>query len=477
MKISYRAASWLALVLFWLILTAFSFIIIMGLRDRARLIRDRDIEQLFSALFASLREYESFDAAIADIPLLRERVAGFAVYGQNLEALWHWGGAPERLDEAPLLNRPPSRTGRYMITDMRASSIKFVIQLGRVTPSPPRQPRRAGQGAERNMRHGDHQAASRMISPNMALPNMASPNMASPNMAMPEPPAPETLFRQRSEPEGFFAVLMRGRYCYIEARDPAYWRTIISTTIAFPLTGIALFALLFYVRSLFVRNREYQEHIEEQKNLVVLGSAASTLAHEIKNPLLAIRIQTGILEKLAGGGEEVRIINEEVDRLSALTYRINDYIRDAKGRPEAVMVSRILSETAERMLPGRQFVLDRTGGDARVCFDPERLRSVFENLIRNALESGGKAEDCGAEIMRHGGTITVTVFDRGQGIAPGLLERVFDPFFTGKSSGTGIGLSICRRFVNAAGGSVRLENREGGGAAAHVTLPEYSTAG
>jgi two-component system sensor histidine kinase HydH len=221
---------------------------------------------------------------------------------------------------------------------------------------------------------------------------------------------------------------------------------------------------------------------------VVLGTAASTLAHEIKNPLLSIRLQTGILGKLFSdkGREELGIINEEVDRLSALSYRINDYLRDAAGQPTALNVSKILAETSERLC-GRNIVEETSAKDALVLMDAERARSVFENIIRNALESGGAETAIGAAILRHGGNsgdgdmqrnaprsaIVVSIYDRGRGIAEGDLKRVFDPFFTSKSAGTGIGLSIGKRFVEAAGGTIAIENREGGGAAVLVTLPEY----
>jgi two-component system sensor histidine kinase HydH len=208
---------------------------------------------------------------------------------------------------------------------------------------------------------------------------------------------------------------------------------------------------------------------------VVLGTAASTLAHEIKNPLLSIRLQTGILDKLysSQGREELSIINEEVDRLSALTYRVNDYLREAKGKPAPVYLRELLAETSRRIC-GRDIVVPGTAADAAALADPERLRSVFENLIRNALESGGPPEKIEASVSRSGGSVTVVVGDRGGGIAEGDLGRVFDPFFSRKSTGTGIGLSISRRFVEAAGGSIVMANREGGGAEARITLPEYT---
>jgi two-component system sensor histidine kinase HydH len=230
------------------------------------------------------------------------------------------------------------------------------------------------------------------------------------------------------------------------------------------------------VRGLYLRNREYRERIEAQQNLVVLGTAASTLAHEIKNPLLSIRLQTGIMGKLfpEKGREELRIINEEVDRLSALSYRINDYLRDAAGQPAPLNIAQVLSEISLRLC-GRNIVEENSVSDALVFMDTERARSVFENIIRNAIESGSPENAIGAAILRNNesSTIVISIYDRGRGIAEGDLKRVFDPFFTSKSTGTGIGLSIGKRFVEATGGTIGIENREGGGAEVSITLPEY----
>jgi signal transduction histidine kinase len=123
--------------------------------------------------------------------------------------------------------------------------------------------------------------------------------------------------------------------------------------------------------------------------------------------------------------------------------------------------------------------------------DRERARSVFENIVRNALESGGPEERISAGIIRRsartanariGGArgrtlIVISILDRGRGILPEDLDRVFDPFFTRKSAGTGIGLSISKRFVEGAGGTITLERREGGGTAVRIVLPEYAGGG
>jgi two-component system sensor histidine kinase HydH len=447
MKISLKTASLFTAILCWALLSALTVFIILGLRDRAHLIRDNDNERLLNRLFSSLRDYEDFGSAIESSDRLRERIIGFAIYGESLLPSYQWGTVPRKFDETILQNRS-AKNGRYTIPNRRGNSVQFILSSEEMMPSPA-----LGQGANRvrvetwrRSREADRAGG-------------------------------ETR-EQEGQARGFFSVFFRGRYTYIDVSHPAYWRTQTLTAIAFPLCSLALLALVFFVRRLYLRNEEYRERIESQKNLVVLGTAASTLAHEIKNPLLSIRLQTGILEKLLPGKgvEELGIINQEVDRLSALTYRINDYLRDAAGQPAPLDIATVISEISARLC-GRDIVEANSAPDALVLMDSERARSVFENIIRNALESGGAENAIGASIGRRSGSgdsmVVIGIYDRGRGIAKGDIKRVFDPFFTSKSAGTGVGLSISKRFVAAAGGTIDIANREGGGTVVSIALAEY----
>jgi two-component system sensor histidine kinase HydH len=423
--ISPRASSAFAAVLCWVLFSALTIFIILGLRDRARLIRDNDNEQLLNHLFTGLRNYDDFGSAIESSELLRERILGFGIYGEDLTPSYQWGTVPAVFDESILKKYKAARNGRYTILDRGGRRIKFIISTEGMMP-PPR--RSQGNG------------------------------------------------RERDRAPGFFGTFTRSRYIYVDISHTAYWRNQTLTAIVFPLCELALLALVFFVRGLYLRNREYRERIEAQKNLVVLGTAASTLAHEIKNPLLSIRLQTGILGKLfpEKSREELGIINEEVDRLSALSYRINDYLRDAAGQMAPLNIRNVLAETSLRLC-GRNIIKETPVQDPLVFMDAERARSVIENLIRNAMESGSPENEICAAILRHAesSSIIISIYDRGRGIAEGDLKQVFDPFFTSKSTGTGIGLSISKRFVEAAGGAIGIENREGGGIAVFITLEEY----
>jgi two-component system sensor histidine kinase HydH len=450
----------------WILLSALTVFIMLMTRDRARLIRDNDNERLFSAILASLRDDEDFGSAIEATPFLRERITGFGIYGEDLALAYQWGTVPPVFDAAILDNRvnlDNLRYGRYTIADRQGYRVKFILHTRGMFPveaAPPSPQDQRPQWA------GEPQDRRRGRMPGMNLP----PEINLPPQERIRPP-PEAI----PPPEfGFRNTLDQEQYLYIDVTHPAYWRTQTLTAIIFPFCELIFLALIFLVRRLYLKNQEYGERIEAQKNLVVLGTAAGTLAHEIKNPLLSIRLQTGILKKLSPekGREELAIINEEVDRLSALIYRVNDFLRDAVGQREALNTSGLLEETARRLC-GRNILTGEAVRDGMILMDPDRARSVFENLIRNALESGGPPEAVEAAITRKAnGRLIINILDRGQGIAPGDLGRVFDPFFTRKSTGTGIGLCISKRFVEAAGGTITVENREGGGALVRLNVPE-----
>jgi two-component system sensor histidine kinase HydH len=179
------------------------------------------------------------------------------------------------------------------------------------------------------------------------------------------------------------------------------------------------------------------------------------------------------------GKEEVGIINEEVDRLSALIYRVNDYLREPVGNPVPINAYDLVEEISRRLC-GRSILLPESWRGGFFLMDPGRARSVFENIIRNALESGGPEDALGALVSRGGSggraSVEIALFDRGAGIKPGDKKRIFDPFFTTKSAGTGIGLSVSKRFVEAAGGTIVPESREGGGTLIRLSFPEAAGA-
>ena len=428
-------------ILAFVVLSAFAVVIFRGIVQKDTLESHNDAERTMNVLLSSLRDHEDFGAAIELVEALRDKIIGVAAYGSDGSTLYAWGAVPPDLPRSvPDTSNEGEAVSMY-IDKPANDSIALVFRTFKGGPPPPR-----GDDEERSVR--------------------------SPERTIDTAPADESA-RARVEPKDFFfTTLRKADFVYLEIRQAEYWRNRRLGAALFPLAEAALAALVFFVRGLVMRNDEYRRRIADQRNLVVLGAAASTLAHEIKNPLLSIRLQTRILERTwpAEARREIDIINDEVERLSALSHRVGDYLRDPAGNPSVVDARDIAREVGLRLC-GRDILKASGSRPATVLIDPERLRSVLENLVRNAIESGGPEASVAIEERSDQSGVHVDVVDRGQGMERGTAERVFDPFFTTKSRGTGIGLAVCKRFVQAAGGTIALENRDGGGCAARIVLP------
>jgi two-component system sensor histidine kinase HydH len=410
---------YLFLLVFFLSLGALSLVLLSGERKRGELLAEYEADKLATALLENLR-----DSRTLDLSQLRGRVLGFGVYSSSGQPLQRFGTAPQVLAD-PQSPGVRQRRGSFVLVRLIGQP---PMMMGRMWGAPRGQPRGnpapgpgAGFGMGRDMQRMMNQAA-----------------------------APRVLFLE----------LAAGPYL---ARQRVF--RLAQFVVPLALAGIGAL-----VAAQYRRNSEYRRKLAAQTELARLGEISRTLSHEIKNPLSAIRLQTGLLKKTLPEERrgDLRIIEEEIQRLALLTERVGDFVRDPRGEPRELDLDAFLRELALRY-DGRLRYRPLEGEAVRVRVDPQRLRSVLENLINNALESGEGEVEVRCAAQRH--RAEVSVLDRGAGIPPGIRDKVFDPFFTSKTKGSGIGLSVARRFVEAAGGQLELADRAGGGTVARVLLP------
>jgi signal transduction histidine kinase len=219
------------------------------------------------------------------------------------------------------------------------------------------------------------------------------------------------------------------------------------------------------------RRIELEETLRRQDRLAALGKVVAGVAHEIRNPLNSIRLQLELHKRRSQKGiastAEVDAAMEQVDRLNTILVQLLSF-----GKPD------LSARTEQELLPVVQrsatLVQDRACAknvDLRVGADPVKanvdslqIEQVVTNLLLNAIEAAPVGGQVTVALAKHGSEVDIEVKDNGPGIPDSVREHVFDAFFTTRSEGTGLGLSVSREIVSAHGGSI-----------AFTTSPEGTT--
>jgi two-component system sensor kinase FixL len=238
------------------------------------------------------------------------------------------------------------------------------------------------------------------------------------------------------------------------------------------------------------RLQELQNELVHVSRLTAMGEMASTLAHELNQPLSAIaNLLTGSRRLMDRGRESDHAKDREaIDRAAAqalrageVIHRMRDFARRGASEREAESLSKLIEEASALALIGEK----ERQVDVRLKLDPKaddvfadrvQIQQVLLNLIRNGIDAMQAQEPRKrALLIRTGlteeGWSEVSVADTGPGIAPEVLERLFQPFMTTKPQGMGVGLSISRSIIEAHGGRIWAEANPGGGALFRFTLP------
>lgn len=250
------------------------------------------------------------------------------------------------------------------------------------------------------------------------------------------------------------------------------------------LAGLAIQNAVF-LEDLRKAHRELQamqQRLVHSEKLAAIGEFAATMAHEIRNPLVAIGGYARLLHK-KHKDQYSRIICQEVERLETILKRVLDFSRESTGRRENADVKELMEECYRTLRPQideqrMKVWREWTGGLPEIACDRDQIKQVFLNLMNNALEAMGGRGTLSLRTYlsseEDGLWVVGEVSDTGGGIPPHVLPNIFNPFFTTKEKGTGLGLAITRRIVEMHGGKIEIDNRPGVGSTFRVKLPPSS---
>jgi signal transduction histidine kinase len=242
-------------------------------------------------------------------------------------------------------------------------------------------------------------------------------------------------------------------------------------------------ALRQALRELATALEAARERELEAERLRAFREVARRVAHEIKNPLTAMRIGVDQLRRSSGradaggwGGRAemaVDVLAAETERLERLAREFSDFGRLPEGPKSEVDLVDLLMDLGKSAVPSEVAVSVHANGEpCRLLGYYEPLRRAFANLLRNAAEAmrGRGAIDVAVTRDGQGGGVVVTIADHGPGIPDDLRQRVFEPYFTTKQDGTGLGLALVRQTIEAHSGTITVGETPGGGATFSIVL-------
>lgn len=238
-------------------------------------------------------------------------------------------------------------------------------------------------------------------------------------------------------------------------------------------------AIAFENAYLYEQQKQRLKKMYRADRLATLGQLAAGAAHEIRNPLTSVRSTIQYLRKELSDSNKQQLVDDmigEVDRINDIIEGMLSFSKPVKPEKEYVDIRVLLEQTlnliattARKMNVELQFgeKAEKTGTTA----DPDQLKQVFLNIIMNGIEACGdsgklvvslyirtRTEPISSNVSRY---VMAEFSDNGHGISPADIEHIFDPFYTTKSNGTGLGMSISYGIIQSHGGDIEIESRAG----------------
>jgi signal transduction histidine kinase len=235
------------------------------------------------------------------------------------------------------------------------------------------------------------------------------------------------------------------------------------------------------------KSKELEEQLRQAEKSAVIGRLGSAIAHEIRNPLNYINLTLDHLRSKFAPDDEERVASftKLISQIKSEVARINQQISDFLNysRPANVSLkaldARQVVEDSLRLVEAQasenniRISVVEHENVPQIIADPEFLRSVFNNLFINAVQSmGNEGGNLNVKISPDGEFVRFEISDTGSGISEENLSKIFEPYFSTKETGTGLGLAIVQKIIDVHSGAIDVESKEGKGTKFTVRLPK-----
>ena len=220
------------------------------------------------------------------------------------------------------------------------------------------------------------------------------------------------------------------------------------------------------------------DELLKQEKLSAIGELSARIAHDMRNPLSVIKNSAEIIKRSQKNMNSNTKINWE--RLERGIYRIShqvddvlDYVKPSPLKKKPTKISDILHYAYERIIIPDKIKINLPKTDSTIPCDSDKLETVFVNLIMNSIQAiGNKTGNISINLIEESeDVVLITVHDNGPGISQKLIRKIFDPLFTTRQIGTGLGLPSCKNIIENHGGSIDVSSTRGKGTTFLIRLP------
>jgi signal transduction histidine kinase len=224
--------------------------------------------------------------------------------------------------------------------------------------------------------------------------------------------------------------------------------------------------------------KDAQERLIKSERLATIGQVASMVGHDLRNPLTSITGATYYLKKKFSSAadktsrEMLELIDKNIEYSNKIISDLLEYSSEIKLELKETTPKSLMKEALSlAIVPTNVQMLDATQGEPKIKVDVEKMKRVFVNIIKNAIDAMPEGGTLSITSKEKEGSLKIAFSDTGMGMQKDVLEKIWTPFFTTKAKGMGLGLSICKRTVEAHEGNISVESTIGKGTTFIVTLP------
>ena len=231
-----------------------------------------------------------------------------------------------------------------------------------------------------------------------------------------------------------------------------------------PIVGFSMSILLFYVFRILAKNTRLTQEAIKSEKISAMGTMASRMSHDLKNPLTVVKSSFELLQRNLGDNIDEKTkqyserIKNSIQSMESIIEDVLQFSRTSEIQKETIILNDILENVVSNIEVPSKVKINLPKDEYSLFCDVSKIKSVFTNIIINAIQSIGNEGTIIVSIKEESNYQNIIFVDTGDGIDDDKIAKIFDPLFTTKPSGTGLGLGICKNIVKQHGGTISVKN-------------------